>query len=290
MVPSQVTVSGMTLKAVPASMRVTVTTAGSKAGRTRVTIACKAVTISQATGTGSVASWGIEACPPRPMTVIWNSSEDAIIVPPRQATRPGRNDRRGVDGKGPVDGPVVVEQALVQHHPGPAAALLAGLEHQHHPTRQITATGDQQPGRSHQHGDVGIVATGVHLAVLGRSELQPGVLGHLEGVHVGAQQGGGSGPVPFEGGHDGRGGGAGGDLQAEAVEGLEDGLLGDRQIQAGLRVAVDAAAQLDGLIDKGSRFGQQGGINGRWRYRLVCAGHRLRLLWLGGCLTGQQAA
>ena len=88
MVPSQVTDSGMTLNAVPASIRVTVTTAGSNAGSTRVTIACRAVTISQATGTGSVASWGIEAWPPRPMTVIWNSSQDAIMVPARQATRP----------------------------------------------------------------------------------------------------------------------------------------------------------------------------------------------------------
>src|SRR6202041_416446 len=88
MVPSQVTVSGMTLKAVPALIRVTVNTAGSNAGRPRVTMACRAVTISQATGTGSVASWGIEACPPRPVTVMQNSSQDAIMVPARQDTRP----------------------------------------------------------------------------------------------------------------------------------------------------------------------------------------------------------
>ncbi len=61
MVPSQVTDSGMTLNAVPASIRVTVTTAGSNAGTTRVTMDWRAVTISQATGTGSVASCGIEA-------------------------------------------------------------------------------------------------------------------------------------------------------------------------------------------------------------------------------------
>ena len=58
----------MTLNAVPAWMRVTVTTAGSNAGTTRVTIDWAAVTIWQATGTGSTASWGMEAarlCRPR---------------------------------------------------------------------------------------------------------------------------------------------------------------------------------------------------------------------------------
>ena len=55
-VPSHDTVSGITLKAVPAEILVTVSTAGSNAGIRRVTIAWRAVTISQATGTGSMAS------------------------------------------------------------------------------------------------------------------------------------------------------------------------------------------------------------------------------------------
>ncbi len=78
----------MTLVVVPACTRDTVSTAGSKTGMRRVIIACRAVTISHATGTGSTASWGMEAWPPSPVTVICSSSADAMSVPPRVATQP----------------------------------------------------------------------------------------------------------------------------------------------------------------------------------------------------------
>ena len=251
MVPSQVTDSGMTLNAVPASIRVTVTTAGSKAGTTRVTMACRAVTISQATGTGSVASWGIEAWPPRPMTLIWNSSQEASMVPARQATRPD-----GIMGvmwmaKARSTSPWVLSRPSDEHHPGAAVPLLARLEHQHHPPGQLRPVRRQQAGRADQHGDVGVVAAGVHLAVDRGGEIEPGVLRHFQGVHVGPQQGGRSGPVAVEGGDHRGGGAAGGRLQTEAVERLEHGLLGHGQVQPGLRVAVDAPAQLDRLARPG---------------------------------------
>ena len=51
-------IGGMMLLVVPASMRPTVTTAGSKTSIRRVTISCSACTISQAIGTGSRARWG----------------------------------------------------------------------------------------------------------------------------------------------------------------------------------------------------------------------------------------
>src|SRR3546814_6539238 len=47
-----------------------VTTAGSKTEIRRVTIVWIAETISQATGIGSIESWGIEAWPPAPLTMI----------------------------------------------------------------------------------------------------------------------------------------------------------------------------------------------------------------------------
>ena len=78
-VPSSVAVSGMTLVVVPALMCATVSTAGSNALTRRVTIVCSAPTIAAAAGTGSSASCGAEACPPRPVTVTWRSSDDAMI-------------------------------------------------------------------------------------------------------------------------------------------------------------------------------------------------------------------
>jgi hypothetical protein len=81
-------VSGMTLLVEPASMWATVTTAGSKASTRRVTIDCRARTISAATGIGSAAACGSEACPPRPCTTIRHWSAAAIIGPGRTLTLP----------------------------------------------------------------------------------------------------------------------------------------------------------------------------------------------------------
>ena len=196
MVPSQITDSGMTLKAVPASIRVTVTTAGSKAGTTRVTMDCRAVTISQATGTGSVASCGMEAWPPRPMTLIWNSSAEAIMVPARQASKPD-----GITGvtwmaKARSIWPWALSSPSSIMVLGPAVALLAGLEHENDPASQVPAASVQDLGGTEEHGHVGIVAAGVHPPVDLRGEFEVGVLGHLECVHVGPKQGRGPGCSP----------------------------------------------------------------------------------------------
>ena len=87
-VPSMNAVSGMTLVVVPDSIRPMVTTAGSKTSTLLVTIDCRAKTISHAPGIGSSARYGIDACPPRPRTVIVNSSADASIVPDFVETDP----------------------------------------------------------------------------------------------------------------------------------------------------------------------------------------------------------
>ena len=59
-VASSSAVSGMMLSFVPPAIRPTVTTTGSKTSKPRVTIACSATTISQATGMGSFARCGEE--------------------------------------------------------------------------------------------------------------------------------------------------------------------------------------------------------------------------------------
>ena len=78
----------MTLVVVPARIFDTVTTAGSKTSTRRVTIAWMAVTISHATGIGSQAWCGIDAWPPRPVTVMVSSSAEASSARPRVATMP----------------------------------------------------------------------------------------------------------------------------------------------------------------------------------------------------------
>ena len=88
MVPSISAVSGMMLLVVPAVIRPTVTTAGSNAGTRRVTRLWIAVTSSQATGIGSTASWGMDACPPRPVIRTTNRSAPAISGPARLANTP----------------------------------------------------------------------------------------------------------------------------------------------------------------------------------------------------------
>ena len=60
-VPSSFADSGITLFVVPASMRVTVSTTGSKASMRLVTKLWSASAISHATGTGSRVSCGMEA-------------------------------------------------------------------------------------------------------------------------------------------------------------------------------------------------------------------------------------
>src|SRR3546814_20936148 len=63
-------VSGMMWFVLPAAIFAMVITAGSKTEMRRVTIVWIAVTIAQATGIGSIASCGIEAWPPAPLTLI----------------------------------------------------------------------------------------------------------------------------------------------------------------------------------------------------------------------------
>ncbi len=91
MVPRISAVSGITLYAVPAWMRPTVTTDGSNTSTLRVTIVCSACTISHATGIGSRVWCGWLAWPPLPRTVIVIESLDAMIGPCRVLTIPTGN-------------------------------------------------------------------------------------------------------------------------------------------------------------------------------------------------------
>ncbi len=81
MVASMRAVSGMTLRLVPACSTPTERTTGSNMLNWRVTMACRAVTISAAAVTGSLAECGAEPWPPAPRTVTNSPSEELSMTP-----------------------------------------------------------------------------------------------------------------------------------------------------------------------------------------------------------------
>ncbi len=140
----------MTLLVVPEVMRATVSTTGSKAGMRRVTMACSAITISQATGIGSTAFCGWEAWPPCPLTVTLILSAAASSGPARPGEDAGRNVGRDMQREGRIG--QRIEMPVLQHLAGAVMALLARLEHEHHRAGQPVAMGAQRPRRPRQHG------------------------------------------------------------------------------------------------------------------------------------------
>jgi hypothetical protein len=71
----------MTLRLVPAWRTPTDRTTGSNMLNCRVTMTCRAVTISAAAVTGSLAECGAEPWPPAPSTVTTSPSEELSMTP-----------------------------------------------------------------------------------------------------------------------------------------------------------------------------------------------------------------
>ena len=150
----------MTLSVVPASMRAMVITAGSNAGMRRVTMACSAMTISQAIGIGSRASCGMEAWPPAPITWMRILSDEASSGPARLAKTPagmlGEMCRaKAASGSGSIRPSSSMNRAPCQpSSPGWNMNITV-------PARRSRRS-HKRPRRAGQHGDVGVVAAGVH--------------------------------------------------------------------------------------------------------------------------------
>src|SRR5918995_1896898 len=87
-VPPSRAVSGMMLKAVPAPISPTVSTAGSTGSTSLETTVCSAVTIWAAMAIASAVRCGIAPCPPAPLTVISKASAAAMMGPAFVATFP----------------------------------------------------------------------------------------------------------------------------------------------------------------------------------------------------------
>ena len=143
---------------------------------------------------------------------------------------------RGVDA---------VDHPLVDHVDRVAAPLLSRLEHEPHAAREHLAPGGEDPGRSDEHRGVGIVPAGVHDPVELAREVETGVLGHRQRVHVAPQEDGRARTPTLEVGDDRRQSLAGGDGQAETVEGVEHLGLGSRKVEAQLGMAVQGATEVD---------------------------------------------
>jgi hypothetical protein len=67
-------------------------------------------------------------------------------------------------------------------------AFLARLEHEPHCSRQIRAPRVQQPRRADEHRGMRVVTAGVHTPLGIAREVEPGVLGHRQRVHIAPEQ------------------------------------------------------------------------------------------------------
>ena len=190
-----------------------------------------------------------------------NLSADAIVAPPRHVSHPDREHRGDVQGEGADDrrGRAVgerrdVEEALVEHEASAVLALLAGLEHEQHPAGELAGTVGEQAGGADEHRRVGVVPAGVHLVVVLRGEVEPGVLGERQRVHVAAQQ---HRRPRLAAGQQRRHAARGlvhGDVEGQRFDRRQHLLLGDRQVVADLGPAVQRAAQLDGAGQRARRL------------------------------------
>ena len=164
-------------------------------------------------------------------------THDAAARHRRDVQREGTGDRAAGVGRR------VVEQPFFEHEAGAVEPFLAGLEHEEHPTGEISTAIAQQAGRAGEHRHVGVVPAGVHRPVDRALVRQPRVLRHRQRVHVAAQQHRRPRLRPFEHGHDARHLLAGAHRERQRRQGLEDPVARVRELQADLGPGMQRAAQ-----------------------------------------------
>ena len=245
-----------------------VRTAGWCASIRRVSTTCSAPTMAAAAGTGSSASCGADACPPRPVTVTRRTSAAAITGPARVCSSPVGTVEEMCSAYAASGRPCSDQQPFFDHVAGAVEALLAGLEHQQHPARDVVAVVGEHAGRRGEHRDVRVVPARVHRAGdLGR-ELQrrcPRAGGGRPCRRAAAR----SGPAgPLQHRDDRRHRPPEVHLQREVGERGEHGVAGDGQVEAHLRASVQRAAQRHRARLHGARLRAQPG------QECVVAGHR----------------
>ena len=149
-----------------------------------------------------------------------------------------------------------VEETLGDHRLGTALDLLGGLEHEDDRAGDRLPVRGEQPGGADESGRVHIVPAGVHVPVR-RGEVEPRLLLHRQRIHVSAQQHRGTGACAPEHGHHRGQALPRRDLEAEAGELVEDGLLRERQVVSEFGVRVQPAAQGDEIAEVALRLGAE---------------------------------
>ena len=154
----------MMFRLVPEWKEPTVITTGSKMSNCRVTIVCRAMTISQATGIGSRPRCGIDPWVPAPITRTSRPAEAAISVP-RSGGEPTRRKGGGehvqtVGSIRPSTGDL--QHTFVEHPARTVVTFLAGLEHEEHVAGELVAMGAEKFDGADEARHVQVVAAGMH--------------------------------------------------------------------------------------------------------------------------------
>ena len=217
-----------------------VSTAGWCASIRRVSTICSAPTMAAAAGTGSSASCGADACPPRPVTVTRRTSAAAISGPGPGLQLAGGHGRGDVQRVRGVRAAVLVQQPFFDHVAGAVEALLAGLEHQQHPARDVVAVVGEHARRRGEHRDVRVVPARVHRAgdLATRTAARCPRAGGGRPCRRAAARSGPAGPLQHR--DDRRHRPPEVHLQGQVGERGEHGVAGDGQVEAQLRAAVHA--------------------------------------------------
>ena len=147
--------------------------------------------------------------------------------------------------KGTVD---AVEHTLVDHVLGTVVALFAWLEHEPDLAGEFRLVFGQKAGGAEQHGDMSVVAAGMHHLLILRTPGDVQVFLQWQCIHVAAQQNGWARLACVQVSDDGCQCLAGGDVQSKPVECFQNFFLGLRQIEPKLRVGMNRPAEFDRVV------------------------------------------
>ena len=144
----------------------------------------------------------------------------------------------------------VLHHAGFDHRLGTAVGglLLGGLEYQLHSAADFITHAAEDLCDAQQHGNVGVMAAGVHITGVLAGEVEAGGLGHGQAVYVGAHGDAAAGQVALD-----KRDGAGGQrafhaVYAEALQELDYLLGGAELLVAHLGVAVEIAPPGNHLV------------------------------------------
>ena len=135
-----------------------------------------------------------------------------------------------------------VHHPFLDHDLAPAAVFFGWLEQQRHAPGKAARFAQVFRG-AQQHGDMAVMAAGMHLAGQGGTVVCAGDLINRQGIHIGAQANGGTRPLPVDDGHDaGRGDAFVEFIHPEFPQAVGDEGSGDVTIESQLGVLVQMAS------------------------------------------------